>query len=702
MLAREGSDPMGPFTIEPPGGNPVIDPGELWGPICDTYEDDCASQSFGPGRVFDEGTFDIFDYDGEYYWVAFHGFDSTHGFRSAAKTANFQDWIAGDESRGVPADALHDLADAQEWREDWQAIFGNTGTGAGAMFKEGDFYYHLVEASDVNLTCSYNQNWNYGLFRSTSLTNTSWEQLPAGNPIIYSSKALEDSRGILPCNVQYASIFQDQHDGYIYLMYGRRSDDPKYDGLYWYRMEKTNNLLVNANFWTADEQSWTASGDAQIDVLRLPNNSPNGTPYLSAQCAASCVADTGYYQDVEIPPIKDGHVRFGGKWMTEELAGKLTVRLEQSNVKGKVIRTEKLAINTQTEWNTYDRVVKLSPKAVKLRLMVALESEGAVYRADDLYMYTMTEDLTAPNAVHDLRFIQDGDQLIAEWTAPGNDGGLGAVSAYEIRISDVPITEENWETVTLVSHNVTPAAGGSKERWHLEAPEPAQQLYIALKATDDAGHVSLISNTAGLKQLDAHTAESHSANLQSAFFYDSFDHSALAESWSMVNGEWAVDAGALRQTSSSIGDPKKALISTEEKTEEQFSAIKAKVKVDSWVAGDYARAGVSLYNDPDNGLGYNLLFHQDNQTVQFLDDNVAWGPSYSFEWEAEKWYWFFLRHEQDSLYGKVWKDGEPEPDEWPYKWEHGGRTGLPGLNGGSADGSKGSSTVSFDEVHVYQ
>ena len=61
--------------------------------------------------------------------------------------------------------------------------------------------------------------------------------------------------------------------------------------------------------------------------------------------------------------------------------------------------------------------------------------------------------------------------------------------------------------------------------------------------------------------------------------------------------------------------------------------ITAEVRVNSWNAGDMARAGVGLDTNPSNGDGYNLVFHGTKQ-VQFLDDKVTWGNAYTFHWQV--------------------------------------------------------------------
>ncbi|TLS53910.1 hypothetical protein FE782_00715 [Paenibacillus antri] len=383
-LSRSGADPMGPFTIQPAGGNPVVTPGELWDDICDSASDDCSSLAGGPGNVFDEGTFNIFQFDGTYYWVAFHGYDGIRGYRGIAKTSDFQAWIAGDPSQGVPNDAVADRYDSAAWRESWTAG-GTIGAGAGNMIKEGVYYYHLIEASDINLACSANQNWNYGLYRSDSLTATTWSQFPGGNPMIYSSRAVEDANGILPCNVQYAGLFKDPTDGFVYLAFGRRSADPDYDGLYWYRLEKSDNLLANGDFWRSDTYGWNRLGPGtNWAVYRLPNNSPDGTPYFATNCGGLCAPTNSIYQDVAIPSGGPGTLRFGGKFMSEGAGGTLELVVRQFNG-STIIQTDILPIATGTAWQSYGGTATLAPGTTWIRYEFYLRS-GVTFRADDLYL----------------------------------------------------------------------------------------------------------------------------------------------------------------------------------------------------------------------------------------------------------------------------------------------------------------------------
>lgn len=186
------------------------------------------------------------------------------------------------------------------------------------------------------------------------------------------------------------------------------------------------------------------------------------------------------------------------------------------------------------------------------------------------------------------------------------------------------------------------------------------------------------------------------------WFADDFN-GAVNPAWKFVNGTWTQSAGVLSQTATSLADPRKAVL-----IDQSYPAnveITAKVRVDSWTDGDAARAGVGLYTDPVTGKGYNLVFHQTGGTrnkVQFLNDGVAWGNAYNFNWDLDTWYYFKLKIVNGVLYGKVWQEGAAEPTAWMFQrsgWTN--RTGgAPALNGGSAISGKGGATVSFADVAV--
>lgn len=180
---------------------------------------------------------------------------------------------------------------------------------------------------------------------------------------------------------------------------------------------------------------------------------------------------------------------------------------------------------------------------------------------------------------------------------------------------------------------------------------------------------------------------------------DDFSSAQINPAYTAVNGEWIVKDGVVSQISMEQADPTKLIF-----TGKEYPAdvqITAKVRIDEWIEHDMARAGVSLRSNIDDGNGYNMLFHQDHERVQFLDDKTAWGEYYDFTWEDNVWYWFKMKIEGDVISGKVWKDGTPEPTDWPFiqdSWVL-DREGAPALNGGSSDGENGA-LASFDDVMI--
>ncbi|MBN1411924.1 MAG: cellulase family glycosylhydrolase [Spirochaetales bacterium] len=206
------------------------------------------------------------------------------------------------------------------------------------------------------------------------------------------------------------------------------------------------------------------------------------------------------------------------------------------------------------------------------------------------------------------------------------------------------------------------------------------------------------ANTQAVTSTPANTPTPTPTPVQAAFS-DNFNDNALGSAWSMYSGTWSESGGILRQDSTAQGDPCKATVSNAGLSTSGNQTVTAKVYINSWSDGDSARAGVSLFTGTGDGRGYNLLFHNNHSTIHFLDDFTAWGTSYTFNWTSQTWYWFKLKMENGTLYGKVWQDGTSEPADWPYSWTRSGRTGYPALNGGTS-GHGGSCTVYFDDVTV--
>jgi dipeptidyl aminopeptidase/acylaminoacyl peptidase len=80
------------------------------------------------------------------------------------------------------------------------------------------------------------------------------------------------------------------------------------------------------------------------------------------------------------------------------------------------------------------------------------------------------------------------------WTAPGDDGAERTASAYDLRYALTPITPESWDAATQVEGTPTPKLHGSAESCTVTGLEQATGYYFALKAADNAGNESELSN----------------------------------------------------------------------------------------------------------------------------------------------------------------------------------------------------------------
>ena len=103
-------------------------------------------------------------------------------------------------------------------------------------------------------------------------------------------------------------------------------------------------------------------------------------------------------------------------------------------------------------------------------------------------------DATAPGQVTNLTTTQVGDvSAVLRWTAPGDDGQSGTVTSYDLRWSNAPITDANFASATALTPP-TPVAGGLQQTYVMLNLTPGTTRYVALKARDDVGNISALSN----------------------------------------------------------------------------------------------------------------------------------------------------------------------------------------------------------------
>lgn len=95
-----------------------------------------------------------------------------------------------------------------------------------------------------------------------------------------------------------------------------------------------------------------------------------------------------------------------------------------------------------------------------------------------------------PLVVH----AQEIDSMVVTWTAEGDDGSIGAATAYDLRFSESPINASNFEAATAVPQVPAPGASGTRQRVTVRGLTRGTTYYLAIRSVDDAGNWSGISN----------------------------------------------------------------------------------------------------------------------------------------------------------------------------------------------------------------
>ena len=109
------------------------------------------------------------------------------------------------------------------------------------------------------------------------------------------------------------------------------------------------------------------------------------------------------------------------------------------------------------------------------------------------FLALRTGDQLAPAAITDLKALsKDVGQITLGWTAPGD--GADYVTAYDLRFSTSPITENTFENATVVQGLSQPKAPGSAETFTIDKLSGGVTYYFAIRSQDFEGNYSKISN----------------------------------------------------------------------------------------------------------------------------------------------------------------------------------------------------------------
>jgi hypothetical protein len=194
----------------------------------------------------EEGTPDIIEKRGEYFYVSFHAMSwPTYSLRALAKTKDFKTWET------VNNDAIFDKDNCKNWNSQWDTN-GCVGGGLSRTVKQGAYYYTAIEAMDKTLLCKPGQEWDFGLIRSKVLESTNWENMPSNSagksmsPFFYSTHELDQNNNQYPlCGTQYVDFFTQNGETYfIGMRIGQLAGNVSRDAdtltsIYVYKLKKT-------------------------------------------------------------------------------------------------------------------------------------------------------------------------------------------------------------------------------------------------------------------------------------------------------------------------------------------------------------------------------------------------------------------------------------------------------------------------------
>ncbi|MGH9313607.1 MAG: S8 family serine peptidase [Vicinamibacterales bacterium] len=107
------------------------------------------------------------------------------------------------------------------------------------------------------------------------------------------------------------------------------------------------------------------------------------------------------------------------------------------------------------------------------------------------------EDLVPPAAVTTLTVTGIGlSSATLGWDATGDDDFTGTASSFDVRYSTNAITDANWSSTIRAIGEPAPQLSGSPQTFTVSGLSPGQTYYFGLKARDNVGNESILSNIA--------------------------------------------------------------------------------------------------------------------------------------------------------------------------------------------------------------
>jgi len=109
------------------------------------------------------------------------------------------------------------------------------------------------------------------------------------------------------------------------------------------------------------------------------------------------------------------------------------------------------------------------------------------------------QDKIAPAKITNLVSTSESySSVVLGWTATGDDYWIRDASCYQIRWSNSPINDLNWDSAMSLSSVPKPAKSGASQHVTIKDLLPDTTYYFAIKASDESGNTSNLSNVASI------------------------------------------------------------------------------------------------------------------------------------------------------------------------------------------------------------
>ena len=148
---------------------------------------------------------------------------------------------------------------------------------------------------------------------------------------------------------------------------------------------------------------------------------------------------------------------------------------------------------------------------------------------------TASPDLVRPAPIAMTITSQTDSTVTLQWSAVGDDSLSGTAASYDLRFATSAITSANFTAATAVTGEPTPAAPGAVQTYTVRGLSRQVTYWFAIKASDESGNVSAISNVPSVTTPDT-VPPAAITNLTLGLYWINFSSAAVLPPRSKLGG----------------------------------------------------------------------------------------------------------------------------------------------------------------------